>query len=92
MEKPEWNKITFEYMKKYIEDNAPQDKSWFKSVAMVTTEVKEKDKETKEEKYVEKQVYDHFKAREAFCKRYMPEIIPVAKPKNPTKAELLANW
>lgn len=92
MEKPEWNKITFDYMKKYIENYAPQDKDWFKEVAMVKTEVKDKDKVTKEIKYVEKNVYDHFKAREAFCKRYMPEVIPVAKEKPQSKADILANW
>ena len=37
-------------------------------------------------------VYNHFKAREEFCKKYMPEIIPVAKKKQPSKAEILANW
>lgn len=67
--------ITFEDMKAYIEDNAPNDKEWFKSVAIDS-----------------KGVYSHFKARKAFCEKYMPEIIPVAKEKAPTKADILANW
>lgn len=66
--------MKFEDMKAYIEENAPNDKEWFKSVAIV------------------KGSYSHFKARKAFCEKYMPEIIPVAKAKEPTKADILANW
>ena len=83
-----YKKITLEDMKNYIEENAPQDKDWFKTVAITETEVK--NKKTGKTSY--KQTYNHFKAREEFCKRYMPEIIPVAKEKEPTKADILANW
>lgn len=76
--KYDYKKITLSDMKNYIEQNAPQDKDWFKSVAI--------------KKVNGKEVYSHFIAREEFCKRYMPEIIPVAKKKEPTKAEILANW
>ena len=31
-------------------------------------------------------------AKKAFAEKYMPEIIPVAKPKKQTKADILANW
>lgn len=40
----------------------------------------------------EKGVYQHLKAKKAFAEKYMPEIIPVAKPKKQTKADILANW
>ena len=70
--------IKLEDMMAYIEKNAPQDKNWFKGIAIETDG--------------EKQSYNHFKARQAFCEKYMPEIIPVSKPKEPTKAEILANW
>lgn len=90
--KYDYKKITLEDMKNYIEQNAPQDKEWFKSVAIRPKKVKAKNKKTKE--VIEKEVitYDHFKAREEFCKRYMPEIIPVAKKKEPNKSDILANW
>lgn len=62
-------------MVKYIEENKPNDKAWFKSVA-----------------YDSKGKYSHFKARKAFCEKYMPEIIPVAKPKAPKASAMLENW
>jgi hypothetical protein len=36
--------------------------------------------------------YQHLIAKKAFCERYMPDIIPVKKPKKETKADILANW
>jgi len=83
MEKLEYKTLTLEQMIAYIDKNAPKDKQWFKGVATQ----KKIDKEGNEY-----DAYDHFKAREEFCKKYMPDIIPVAKPKKPTKAEILANW
>lgn len=62
-------------MVKYIEENKPNDKAWFKSVA-----------------FDSKGKYSHFKARKAFCEKYMPEIIPVAKPKAPKASAMLENW
>ena len=67
--------MRFEDMAKYIEENKPNDKAWFKSVS---TDSKGK--------------YNHFKARKAFCEKYMPEIIPVAKPKAPKATAILENW
>ena len=83
MQKLSYKTLTLEQMIEYIDTNAPKDKQWFKGVATKT-------KTSKEGKKYD--AYDHFKAREEFCKRYMPEIVPVAKPKKPTKAEILANW
>lgn len=80
--------LNLETMMKYIQDNAPQDKEWFKSVAVTEKEIQ--DKKTGKKKT--RPVYNHFKAREEFCKKYMPDIIPVAKKKQPSKAEILANW
>ena len=57
-----------------------------------TKKVKTKNKKTKEVTEKEVITYNHFKAKEEFCKRYMTEIIPVAKPKAPTKLEILSNW
>lgn len=70
-----YNTMKCEDMVKYIEENKPNDKAWFKSVA-----------------FDSKGKYSHFKARKAFCERYMPEIIPVAKPKAPKASAILANW
>ena len=79
----EYNTITLEDMVDYISTEAPEDKSWFKKSAFVT-------RETKEGKKVP--VYNHLKAKRAFCQKYMPDIIPVAKPKTPKKSDILANW
>ena len=82
MEKLNFRTMKLEDMMSYIEKNAPQDKDWFKGVAI----------ETKETKKGVKKSYNHFTAREEFCRRYMPEIIPVGKPKAPSKAEILEIW
>lgn len=80
----DYKTMTLDQMAEYIEEKAPQDKGWFKSVAFIDSETKEGTKK----KYV------HFTARQEFCKRYMPELIPVAKePKKETRAkEILENW
>ena len=86
MEKKDFNfkTMTLEQMAEYIEEKAPQDKGWFKSIAYI-------DKETKEGT---KKVYSHLKAKREFCKSYIPEILPVAKePKKETRAkDILENW
>lgn len=80
----DYKKMTLEDMMNYIETNAPQDKEWFKSVAL------EKVFSKKEKKEIE--TYNHLKARKAFCERYMPEIIPVAKEPKEKKSQKLLNW
>lgn len=83
-----FNKLTFEEMKEYIEKNAPNDKAWFKKEATGTRQIKDKDGNvTKTIK-----VYSHLKAKRAFCERYMPEIIPVAKPKKENVTKILEEW
>lgn len=71
----EFKKITLQDMKEYIEENAPQDKAWFKKEA-----------------FDDKGKYQHLVAVRAFCDRYMPDIIPVAKPKAPKVSEILKDW
>lgn len=87
-QKYNFNTLTFEEMKEYIEKNAPKDKAWFKQHAMGKREIKDKDGNVK--KVIE--VYSHLKAKRAFCERYMPEIIPIAKPKKENKTKILENW
>lgn len=36
--------------------------------------------------------YQHLIAKKEFCQRYMPEIIPVAKPKAPKKSDAIKDW
>lgn len=36
--------------------------------------------------------YQHLTAVREFCKRYMPQVIPVAKPKKPKASDLLKDW
>ena len=75
MEKVDFKKITAQYMKEYIEKNAPEDKAWFKSIAF--------DSNNK---------YQHLIAKRKFAEKYMPEIIPIAKPKEPKKSEMFKDW
>lgn len=75
--------LSLEQMVEYIEKNAPQDKAWFKSQAFKTYITKDSEEKSK---------YSHLEARKAFCERYMPEIIPVAKKREPKKSLLLENW
>lgn len=74
--------LTLNEMVAYIEKNAPQDKAWFKKVAYDNRKTKDGNKV----------VYSHLKAKREFCKKYMPEIIPVAKEKAPKASDILANW
>lgn len=77
-----FNTLTLEQMVEYIEKNAPKDKAWFKEVSHI-------DKETRTGT---KKVYSHLKAKREFCKKYMPEIIPVAKPPTPKASDLMKDW
>ena len=106
--------LKLEQMVAYIEENAPQDKKWFKEQAfemrgkkvavpqfdkdgnpiMKTDKkgrVKQAVKMVEEEGGEKTPVFNLLKAKYAFCKRYMPEIIPKAK--ETTKAsDLLKDW
>lgn len=82
MEKFDYKTIKLEDMVAYMKKNAPQDKEWFLSIAYEQVETEDG----------MKNIYSHLKAKRAFCERYMPEIIPVAKPKQPKASEILENW
>jgi len=82
MENFDYKTMILEEMVAYIKKNAPQDKEWFLGEAYVY-------KNTKEGR---KKVYNHLKAKKAFCERYMPDIIPVKKEKEPKASEILENW
>lgn len=71
----EFKKISLDFMIEYIENNAPQDKAWFKSVA-----------------FDENGRYQHLRTVRAFCKKYMPEIIPEAKPKKAPISNKIKDW
>lgn len=112
-----FKKLTLDEMKKYIEDNAPQDKAWFKSVAFETRTKKKavkqydadgkpimKDSKKKDGKQYQatkmvdvsggetKPVLNLLKAKREFCKRYMPDILPVKKKKESVAKEIFENW
>lgn len=70
-----YKKITLDDMMKYIDEKAPQDKAWFKEIALD-----------------ENGNYQHLTAVRAFCGKYMPELLPVKKPKPITGKEKLKGW
>ena len=81
-EKWEFKKITLDDMIEYIETNSPQDKAWFKNMAL--------NLDGKGTGVVGR--YNHLRAVRGFCKEYMPDILPQKKPKKPNKSEMLLNW
>ena len=89
--KYDYKTLTVDEMIDYIVNKAPQDKAWFKSKAYDV--VKDKNGEVvKDENGKNKLRYSHLKAKRAFCERYMPEIIPVAKEKKKNKTDILKDW
>lgn len=70
--------ITFDDMVKYIEQNAPTDKAWFKENAFSVDRFGNKK-------------YNHLKAKKAFCEKYMPDLVPVRKGKE-NKSDILKDW
>lgn len=75
-----FKKITLDDMCDFIEKNYPEEKAWFKEVAY-------KDKEGKP---VAK--YNHLNAVREFCKKFAPELLPVAKEKKTPATKRLENW
>ena len=75
-----YKKITLDDMMKYIDEKAPEDKAWFKKEAFKDKEGNETDS------------YQHLTAVRAFCGKYMPELLPVAKPKPISGKEKLKGW
>lgn len=75
-----YNTITLEDMMKYIEDNHSEDKHWFKEQAF---------RDRKDKNGNIKKAYSHLVAKKAFCERYMPSLVPVAKQK---ATDILATW
>lgn len=75
-----FNKISFDDMADFIESNYPEDKAWFKKVAF----------ENKEGEKVAK--YNHLNAKRQFCKKYAPDLLPVAKAKKVPVSKRLENW
>lgn len=75
-----FKKISLDEMMDFIEANHPNDKAWFKEVAF-------QDKDgNKSEKY------NHLNAVRQFCKKYAPELIPVAQKKAVPPTERFNNW
>ena len=79
-EATDYKKITLDEMMDFIEANYPNDKAWFKGVAF----------QDKDGNPVEK--YNHLNAVRQFCKKYAPELLPVAKEKKVAPTTRLANW
>ena len=75
-----FNKISFDDMADFIEANYPEDKAWFKEVAFQNKDGEKVDK------------YNHLNAKRQFCKKYAPELIPVAKEQKVPVTKRLADW
>lgn len=75
-----FKKILFDDMYNFIDANHPEDKAWFKQVAFQDKNGNKVDK------------YNHLNAKMQFCKKYAPELIPVAKEKKVPVTKKLENW
>ena len=73
-------KIKLDEMMDFIEEKDPDSKEWFKTVAF----------QDKNGNAVAK--YNHLNAVRQFCKKYAPELIPVAKEKKPAPTDRLKSW
>jgi len=71
--------LTPEFMMEYIDRKDPSFKAEFKKAAL------RKNKNGEER-------YNAAAARYAFCRRFVPELIPKKKEKKPTKTEMLKKW
>ena len=93
MEKPENIKeITFDYIFEYIKGKGKEDKAWLKELASSTIIVKDKNgKIIKEEGEDKERDITFLEIRNEFAKKYIPEIMPEAKPKKPTMKERIAS-
>lgn len=68
-----YKKITLSEMMKYIEENAPEDKKWFKGVAYQNKKGEKLDS------------YNHLNAVREFCKKYAEHLLPEKRTR--TKAD-----
>ena len=73
-------KIKLDEMMDFIEEKDPDSKEWFKTVAF----------QDKNGNATAK--YNHLNAVRQFCKKYAPELIPVAKEKKPAPTDRLKSW
>lgn len=71
--------LTPEFMIDYINKNAPDFKEEFKKSAL-------KVNKNGEERY------NSASARHAFCKKFMPDLLPKKKEKKPTATKLFKEW
>ena len=79
-EATDYKKITLDEMMDFIEKNYPNDKAWFKEVSFQDKDGNNVDK------------YNHLNAVRQFCKKYAPELLPVAKEKSGAPPERLKKW
>ena len=112
----QFKKITMPMMMEYIITHAPDDKAWFKGIAITSTPRKKSvplfnDDGTPLMKWSNKKnAYYHahkmvavesgemidavnvLDAKYAFCERYCPELLPVAKEKKASVLDSLKDW
>lgn len=78
-----YKEITLEEMKLYIEENTPAEE-----LAKEKAEFKKIVEDTK----TTKGSYNHIAVVRAFCDKYFPGKLPVAKPKKEKVSDSLLNW
>lgn len=74
-----YKEITLEDMIAYIDEKAPEFKAEFKEIAIIVNEEG-------------KPKYNSAKAKHAFCKKFMPELLPKKKEPKKTKTQILLDW
>lgn len=70
----EFKTLTTKDMIDYINENAPDKRTWFYAEAFETKDGKE--------------LYNHLKAKKAFCKEFFPDLLPVKKTREKATKQL----
>lgn len=78
--KDDYKTITLDLMCDYIEENHPEDKTWFKKICFEKTDG------------TPTKGYNHLNAVRNFYSKYFPTEMPVAKEKPAPASKRLENW
>ena len=81
--KYEFKTLKIEDMIQYLKENAPDEIAWFLTEAYHERTTKKGKKIT---------VYNHLKAKRAFCEKFMPDIVPPKREPKERATKILEEW
>lgn len=75
-----FKKIELSEMADFIEQNYPEDKEWFVTIAYQDKDGNDTDR------------YNHLRAVRKFCEKYAPDLIPQKREKEPPATDRILAW